>query len=300
MRQAKDHFPYPNREVVCYDIAGDLSGEVCALLHVADADRPSDFEQFYSVILKGNPRKLSFEYSVHDWLTSLCWHCGVFYATSMSGNVYIYRNGFWSQEFLGRSITLNSIRALADESLFAVGMKGLALEWQDKAWRQIRHRGHTDLITLAGNRRTDVHVLGENGRIWHYDSSRFYLLDSLTNAALTDACALSNEQVVICGEDGLIMYGRENEWLLIEQLDEDLYSVAALDDTALVAAGSQGLWKLKDKNLQLIESDVAVDGVRSVGSYVFIYSGMDIRASRSAELKVFKKVQLDFTGLILE
>ena len=205
-------------------IAQDSSKELRVLVQVADAERPSDFELFRSIILTGDPKGLRTEAIFDVWLTGLCDLPGGGFATVGMTGAFKYNLGQgWLDEPLDRSWSFNAIRRFT-QTLLAVGLEGLIVAGSVGDLRPVPHRGNKDLLDAAGCSMEDVHIIGDGGRLYWFDGRRLKRLASPTNVEFRSiAAACPDGTVAIGGDAGFLMTGKGDRWDLHEGLDSDIY-----------------------------------------------------------------------------
>ncbi len=120
---------------------------------------------------------------------------------------------------------------------------------------------------------TEFYAVGWEGEIWTFDGAIWKRLDSPTNLILHSLCCAPDGYVYICGQNGLILKGRHDEWAIIGQVptEESLRSICwfkqhlytctsnvaytittrgEFDDAdSIINVGSTGKLKCNDDNL---------------------------------------------------
>jgi hypothetical protein len=76
----------------------------------------------------------------------------------------------------------------------------------------------------------EVYAVGYSGEMWRYDGKKWLKLDSPTNARLQCVRCLPNGSVIACGQAGVVVQGRANQWRTLNQdvTEEPLTGLAAL------------------------------------------------------------------------
>lgn len=80
---------------------------------------------------------------------------------------------------------------------------------------------------LDGFSNAEIYAVGWNGAIARFDGRRWHDIDSPTNLILTDVCCADDGAVYACGQGGVIVVGRGDEWGLagLEGPPDDLWSI---------------------------------------------------------------------------
>ena len=86
------------------------------------------------------------------------------------------------------------------------------------------------LNSIDGISPDDVYVVGDRGYICHYDGGVWTETGSPTNYNLERVLCVSQEEVYICGKNGLFLRGNRKGWEIIDVpdgFDEDFWGLAA-------------------------------------------------------------------------
>ncbi len=139
------------------------------------------------------------------------------YAVGMSATIYRYTSvDLWERLNLSlpRDLNFESITGFSEEEMYAVGWKGAIC------------------------------------RIGQQDAS---LVDSPTNLILTDACCGDDGFVYCCGQNGIILKGRDQQWDVIpqEETQEDFWSVVSFRGNIYISSASF-LYTLEQGRLQMV------------------------------------------------
>lgn len=255
-------------ERTIYEIAQNGSKELRVLVHVADSERPSDFELFRSLILAGDLARLCAEAMFDVWLTGLCDLPGRgFAAVGMTGAFKYNVGDGWVDQMFDQSWSFNTIRRFTT-TLIAVGLEGMILTGSVRELTRVAHPGNKDLLDVAGRNVDDVYVIGEGGRLHWYDGRRLKRLASPTNVEFRSIAAGPDGTVAIGGDAGFLMTGAGDRWDIHEGLDGDIYGLAWSDGHWHVAAGEDGLFILDKTGYRRID-DQPIDVLRQVGDRLF-------------------------------
>lgn len=67
-----------------------------------------------------------------------------------------------------------------------------------------------DLNSIDGSSEDDIYTVGFHGKIFHRSDSKWYEIDSPTNAHLERVKCVSSEEVYICGNNGVFLKGNKD------------------------------------------------------------------------------------------
>jgi hypothetical protein len=129
-----------------------------------------------------------------------------------------------TEESLGEVLR---IRNIADE-LYVCGMTGQVYRRDDSKWRAIdkgiRGRDQLDLGDLGGTGPRNIYAIGSFGEIVHFNGKSWRVLDAPSNVPLSGIRVLSETEIYVCGQDGLVLRGSgPDEWEVISSRDFDYH-----------------------------------------------------------------------------
>lgn len=134
------------------------------------------------------------------------------------------------------------IRAI-NKTILICGMTGQLLARQRGSWRRIDGgllgTGGLDFEDIDGNSLTDLYAVGVEGIIYHFDGKRWRDLKSPTNQSLSNVRCVSEDEVYICGNSGILMKGSARRgWRFLAQdaIDDNLWGLAIYDHKPYVAS----------------------------------------------------------------
>lgn len=247
------------------------------LLHIADLEDPGDYTRFRSEIFVLDGQDFISEFSIDRWLTALCnRRDGAFFAISMDGILFEYTSTMWSQRLLDRSLSCNSIHDVDQSALFICGTEGLFAKVENYRAVKIAIGTSEDIVDFCGNKLNNICLIGSAGGIFIYDGESVLSADSPTNQPLCGIAVTKNDEFYICGENGLIIHGKNSQWNLINGIETDIFSVAVRNDEPYFAASEAGLIRLKNGKLQTVVNEWYADSVFVVGDAVFTCSKTEI------------------------
>jgi len=137
--------------------------------------------------------------------------------------------GGTSDESPARRGELREIRAVAGESVYAVGIgRQVYQRVGTDRWtcidQAIRPQGDevmtTNFESIDGFGRDELYAVGWEGEIWWYDGQSWRSVDSPTNLALYKVRCGGDGFVYACGQAGTILRGRRDSW---EALQHDAH-----------------------------------------------------------------------------
>jgi len=135
-------------------------------------------------------------------------------------------------------------------------MTGQVYRRDDGKWRAIdkgiRGRDQLDLGDLGGTGARNIYAVSSFGEIVHFNGKSWRVLDAPSNVPLSGIRVLSETEIYVCGQDGLVLRGSgPDEWEVISsrEFDYHVLSVEWYQDRLYAAhAGGllewfQGEWK---------------------------------------------------------
>lgn len=154
------------------------------------------------------------------------------------------------------------------DSYFAVGMSRMVYKSQvdSESWSRFDKgiaRKHKD-EDVAGFRAIDgfdadeLYAVGYDGDLWVCRSGVWQDVPVATNVVLNAVKAASDGVVYVCGNEGVLLSGRLDEWTLVENdvCDADLWDVEEFAGTLYFCSDSFPLYCLEDGRLEPVESGV--------------------------------------------
>lgn len=108
--------------------------------------------------------------------------------------------------------------------------------------------------TVDGFSKKEIYAAGRNGEIWNYNGTIWKQMDSPTNRHLTNMCCAGNELIYICGQGGVLIEGRNDQWRLITATDfqKDLWGLAWFENKLYVSS-RELIYYLKDDKLKPVD-----------------------------------------------
>jgi hypothetical protein len=136
-------------------------------------------------------------------------------ALSAQGDVLITANtGITTEKIKGAGTRegAGAVRQIryVDGSLYVCGTNGQVYARRSSGWVQIgkdlRHPDW-DLNSIDGLSEKDIYVVGQRGRIFHYDGTQWTEVKSPTKSHLERVRCVSSEEVYACGHKGALLRG---------------------------------------------------------------------------------------------
>ncbi len=114
------------------------------------------------------------------------------------------------------------IRAIG-ESVYACGQSSQVYKLVQGQWVHmddgILHDDAETLEDIDGTAEDDIYAVGLSGTVLHYDGRRWIPLDFPTNLHLSNVRCISKKEVYICGNNGTLFVGNQNQWQFIGETD---------------------------------------------------------------------------------
>lgn len=205
-------------------------------------------------------------------------------ALGETGLVVVAGSGSIKHEDVGAAAATGSVVPLRDvtavgSNAYAVGMRRQAYQRNpDGTWHAI----HGDMLAppnsdtvfgfeaVVGISVNELYAAGWEGEIWRFDGARWFRVPSPTNLIITDLTTSRDGQVYACGQAGLLLAGRADDWNVLESgTKEDLWSITSFKDRIFVA-GFRDVFELKDGKLEPIAEAAAL-----TNSFYSLSSGSD-------------------------
>ncbi len=124
---------------------------------------------------------------------------------------------------------LTNVNCVAGNTILVVGTarqvyrKVGTSDWvrQDQTCKpdQPKDRARVAFLSVDGFSADEIYAVGWDGQIWQFDGKVWKQLDSPTNLMLFSVHCCSNGDVYACGQEGVIVRGRNSSWGIIEQAE---------------------------------------------------------------------------------
>ena len=187
----------------------------------------------------------------------------------VDGRVFRWASGPASEEVIDSSENgpqnygdLREIRTI-DERSYIVGMRRTVYRCDGvKNWIRIDQgvrcseddESDAGFNSIHGFNESDIYAVGWDGEIWHWNGRKWNQKESPTNLALFRVVCSQDNQVYCCGQNGTIIFGREDTWDIMEhdETDETFWGATWFKGN-LYLSTSNGIFILKKANLEPVE-----------------------------------------------
>jgi hypothetical protein len=128
--------------------------------------------------------------------------------------------------------------------VFACGMKRQVYQridedqWVDISAPFPANNEKAGFEAIDGFSTKEIYAIGWGGEIWKFNGTKWANKASPTNVILTSVCCAPNGVVYICGQQGVMITGRQDAWELVEWEDDvsvDLWDLCWFQDKLYVA-----------------------------------------------------------------
>lgn len=190
---------------------------------------------------------------------------------------------------------------LIGDSIYAVGADLQVYRRDAGCWRSMGPdprlgRGSGILEAIDGFSNRELYASGWKGEIWRYQRDEWRLSPTPTNLILSDICCAGDGRVYACGQGGLIVHGRDDQWSVLDIHNEqpDLWSIcwfknrifiASMQDIYLIEGGKVLRTDAAEAGSSFYDLSVAGDTLWSIGAKDLLrYDG--IRWERIEDVEV--------------
>jgi len=249
-------------------VVGDSNDDLHVLANLYH--EPFDSESILSVIVHMAHRpevKWQLIHKFEGWLTSIDRTSdGKLVVASMDGEYICYDNMTATTSDLGCPDGLNAIWAADKDFVFTVGVGGEIVRIRNTIVDLLRPADGSRLNAVHGFSSADVYVVGDHGRVIHFDGKRLTDIDVGTNCnLLTVLC--SGESVYIAGTAGFAVVGKAGVWTRFDAPNVTFTSLAYFKDHLYAAAGVDGV---------LVENSGRMDEKKKITVYRLRTVGDDL------------------------
>jgi hypothetical protein len=137
----------------------------------------------------------------------------------------------------GRPQRTRGIWSGSSDSAWIAGEGGLLRRWSPAGFESFDAPGG-DLLSISGTHNGDVWVVGEKGRILHFDGTSFFEYLPLTDQTLRAVHTVSEEDVWAVGDRGTVLHWDGQVWSHHVEVEHiDLRAVGVNVDGTLMVGG---------------------------------------------------------------
>jgi hypothetical protein len=146
--------------------------------------------------------------------------------------------GLGLEESYGYVETIKNI----ENELYVCGYGRQVYKHVNKKWISIaddiltheKARGFFDIDGVSSN---NIFAVGWKGEIYFYDGKKWHMSDSPTSAHLASVCCVKNDDVWICGDNGVVLHGSFNHWTVImdDAFTDNWYCIEEYDGNIYLA-----------------------------------------------------------------
>jgi hypothetical protein len=129
-----------------------------------------------------------------------------------------------------------------------------------KKWKCIdasmRPKDSEDVVgfeSIDGFSEKDIYAVGWDGCIWHYNGKKWREIDSPTNLILTNVCCAPDGVVYACGQEGVLLRGRDDKWELLDHGKKQNFFGLAWYRNELYVASDMVVFTLKKNKLKPVQ-----------------------------------------------
>ncbi len=209
-------------------------------------------------------------YKVKRWLTAL-WLSpkGYLYAVDADGNVHTNRTGSWNVTSVDRPSGLTWIWGWDDDAIFACGRGGAIVRFRAGLWEPFDDNVEGNLYGLHGSGPNDLYAVGEAGRIFQSDGTRWRRVATRESRGVLNAVLCrSKDKVYLCGQGGALFEGAGTTWSRVDAGDRDFFALAIFKEKLYLGAGDGGLYTYDSGNVQLMKDNIVSYGLGSSSAYL--------------------------------
>lgn len=209
---------------------------------------------------------------------------------SENGEVFTYAAGKSTTEQISPVPTAIRSANIIDGYVYACGMKHEVYKRSgDDNWTMIPKpidQTQTNFEAIGGFGDSEIYAAGWNGEVWLWNGTSWAVVASLTDRILTGIYITDKGEVIICGQEGVMIRGRNQQWSLIDlgEFNEDIWDVTWYKDKlyfstmtnlyCLSANGAEAVHFSADKPNTFYHLSQAEGVLWSIGSSdVFCFNG---------------------------
>jgi hypothetical protein len=171
------------------------------------------------------------------------------------GNFYAWGDSVELEGRIANKGIFSSVKAIGKHA-YVVGMSATVYRCDSlDTWTKLNLNLTRDVSfeSITGPSESEMYAVGWEGVICCIKDNQSTLIESPTNLILNDACYGENGYVYCCGQKGILVKGRNENWEVIEQdvTTEDFWGIAFFKGNIYVSTASF-LYSLKGDQLELV------------------------------------------------
>jgi hypothetical protein len=113
-------------------------------------------------------------------------------------------------------------------------------------------------LTIDGFSGSEIYAAGYRGQIWYFDGKKWRSIDSPTNLRLEALRCVVGDSVIVVGDEGVILRGRDDRWDVVAQdlTDETFTDVETFQERIFISTEVGVLYELQGD--QLVDVDLGL------------------------------------------
>jgi hypothetical protein len=120
-------------------------------------------------------------------------------------------------------------------------------------------RANVAFLGIDGFSAEDLYAVGWGGEIWHFDGKGWSQVESPTNLSLLAVHCCSSGDVYACGQQGIILRGRDSRWRVVKQSEtQEVFRDIVEFRGKIYLCSNNLLYLIQDDDLSLVTADFQV------------------------------------------
>ena len=183
-----------------------------------------------------------------------------FLAVSEDGEVYTYVSGESTAESIDPAPAALAAVSEIDGQAYACGMlRQVYVRTAEGKWKDLSAPAPKPGVTagfeaISGYGKDDIYAVGWEGEIWQRKRGKWIERESPVNIILTGVTCCDDGYVYVCGQNGTLIKGRDDEWQVVDQDDteDDFWDIHAFQGV-VYACSFNGLFQIKKDVLSAVK-----------------------------------------------
>ncbi len=169
-------------------------------------------------ILSGKDNSYSLVRTIEDEITAIeIMEDNTLIAVGIFGNVYVYNSNGWTN----KNFKISPVKALSrtlifQNNLYIIGTGMTFITLTNNGWipvcQPLSQSYDLDLYGLCSKQAGEFVVCGEKGFAAKVTPAGYQKLNIPTNVDLNNIACVNSEEVVVCGDNGIIFVGYDDKW----------------------------------------------------------------------------------------